>query len=285
MDLIPKQLLLYWGRNRPLSFMRWLTVKSFLHHNPEWQIRIYYPTVPSTAITWPTHEQRHYKPQSPKDYFDALTDMDRVTLEAFDFATLRVPAKLPEVIKSDFLRWHLLSEYGGVWSDFDILYLRPMTFLRFPANGAVGVCMYRRLVGGRRLRRGYHSIGFLLSAPEVPFFAEVFKIAQGTLDIRNYQSAGRLALEQHYPVIPGAISVPRIFNIPFESVYPFDNPTIARIYCATEIDLPEHTVGVHWYAGNKLSAHYESTITEENYREQDGWLFHEMTLLEATCEV
>ena len=46
-----------------------------------------------------------------------------------DLNELGVDNRMPESFKADFLRWRLLATAGGLWSDFDIIYFKPMESL------------------------------------------------------------------------------------------------------------------------------------------------------------
>ena len=48
-----------------------------------------------------------------------------------DFQIYNFNNDMPEVHKSDFLRLELLSTIGGLWSDMDIIYFKPMNSLYF----------------------------------------------------------------------------------------------------------------------------------------------------------
>ena len=68
---IPKVIYLYWGRNQPLSWMRYMTVYSLSVLNRDWKIKIYYPIKTSFSITWVSSSYRHVDYKG-KDYFDDL---------------------------------------------------------------------------------------------------------------------------------------------------------------------------------------------------------------------
>ena len=195
MHKIPKILHLYWGKNVPLTFMRYLTVRSFVHFNPDYDVIVHYPEKSSSAITWTTKEHKFSRSREIRDYFPDLVQLPRISIRQFNFTEIGVDDKIAEVFKSDFLRWYILGKEGGIWSDFDILYIRPMTALYVRPGADVGVCCHTT---PRRER--YHSIGFLFSAIEDgwSFFSDVFKLALSHFDPADYQSAGRRVLDRFY---------------------------------------------------------------------------------------
>lgn len=106
MNNVPKVLHLFWGKNKPLSYLRYLTVKSFVKYNPDWGIRVHIPTSPidSKPRLWPTEIT-----SSKFDYFDKLNDIPNV-----DFIPVESTKEIGSVHTSDLLRIKLLHEEGGV---------------------------------------------------------------------------------------------------------------------------------------------------------------------------
>ena len=57
MKKIPKKAHFYWGGER-LSFLRWMTLKSFRIFNPDWEIILHRPTIPfHLHKTWTSPQQ------------------------------------------------------------------------------------------------------------------------------------------------------------------------------------------------------------------------------------
>ena len=119
--MIPKVFYAYWDGN-PLSFLQYLTVKTFKDLNPEWQAVIYMPVKRFDKITWTTSEQK--APYTGKDYLDRLKQIAEIRL--IDFEEIGFRNDISEVIKSDYLRYWILGTHGGLWSDMDIIYTSPI---------------------------------------------------------------------------------------------------------------------------------------------------------------
>jgi mannosyltransferase OCH1-like enzyme len=127
LNRIPKTVHFYWGGSK-LSYLRFLSVESFQRHNPDWAIEVHVPAIPSNAApAWDTFQQKNVNIEH--DYFSELSGIDGVTIVEHDFSDYDFDNNAHEVHKSDFLRWRLLSTEGGVWSDIDILYVKPMNSL------------------------------------------------------------------------------------------------------------------------------------------------------------
>ena len=122
---VPKILHVYWGGN-PLNYLRFMTVKTFMKNNPDWEIRFYYPLQPNSNVTWGTGENKVFREH--KDYLPELMNLP-ITKIPVDFTKYGFDNNMPEVHKSDFIRLEQLSTVGGIWSDMDILYFNSMESL------------------------------------------------------------------------------------------------------------------------------------------------------------
>lgn len=256
---IPKVAHFYWGRNNPLSFMRYMALRSFRAFNPDWSITLHTPTKPSAATPWPTHENKRKYTKMP-DHWDAALEIHDLSVETVEFKE-----ELPEVHRKDILFWEILSIEGGVVADIDILFRKPMASLSVNENNT-GAEMF--LVKGKHHERApeYHPIGFLMSAPGNEFFKAVADAAW-EIETSGYQDFGKPLLEK---ILAEREPVQKTAYIPFEEIYPYH---FADVY--TEESGPD-CFAVHWYAGLS-SVLYDAEITPENiHLLKNVWLFREM---------
>jgi len=259
---IPKRIFLYWGRNRKLSFLRYLTVQSFSRLNPDWLIEIYYPNQSNKKINWVGEEQKSFA-YNGIDYFDRLTDF--ASLVEIDVSQQPYWETLSEVHRSDLLRWQLLSQYGGLWSDFDILYFRPINDSAFNllenAKTDVVVCYHNK----HRFAAQWNTIGFLMGGREKSyhFYSDIYDRALSRL--RNmkqisYQTLGRGVMDEYFCFGQEKASC-HIVNAPFETVYPTYGHYVAGLFSVNSgFRLPGASIGIHWYAGSPFAATVERTI-------------------------
>lgn len=264
---VPKILHLYWGKNKKLSYMKYLTVVSFSKLNPEWNISIYYPRNICKIDGWDGFEQKSYCYQGD-DYFNKLSEIKNVKLIEIKFN--KEIDCLSEVHKSDLLRLELLASIGGVWSDFDIFYLQPITKLFFNQQKQTKdtlICY--------NVVQHYHSIGFLMSGGNNKFYAKLKDLALYNIkDINSlqYQNIGRDLYNYFFrydakKTLDFSIKYNvKIGNIPFNTIYPFQWNQINLIFGNQELSLPEDTIGIHWFAGSNKTSKYENIINEENIK-------------------
>lgn len=264
--MIPKILHLYWGRNNPLSLLRYMTVVSFAQLNPEWKIIIHYPKDPYVGITWSSREHK-VDMSGVVNHFDSLMDIPGCEIQQADFGIIEPVDGIAEVMRSDLLRWKLLSEQGGWWSDFDILFIKPMSNLAI--DNSVGVVgSYQQT----RSRTKHWSIGFLGS--DAGAFAEVFykkvlSYALAKCDPVQYQSAGQAA---YAPVIESKLGDNRLCVLPPAIVYPVQSWEVNRLYLNNRKRIARNTIGIHWFGGFEKSQQFELVINKNTIARHHGLL-------------
>lgn len=258
---IPKVLHLYWG-GKSLSFLRYLTAYSFRKHNPDWSIKIHTPIKIYEPKTWRTHEHKNFIPAG-RDYFGELKELG-VLFKEHDFTNYRFTNDVSETYKADFLRWKLLSNEGGVWSDFDIIYTKPMNSMNINkeenSEADTGICVYPNRLS---------AIGFIFGNAENEFWKYVSELCLSRFDPINYQSIGSHLLNGKFDSIikvKNAFPNLRPIYIDPKTVYLLDASMINQFYTTDTVDIlkDENAIGFHWYAGHNLSQQYESSINEQN---------------------
>ena len=258
-----KTLHLYWGRNQPLSYLRYLTVISFLKHNPTWTVKVWTASAtPSKDTPWKTGEQ-------PGEYigYDYLEDLYLYRHE-INMESIGIPNDIPEVHKSDLLRWYLLGTQGGIWSDFDILYIAPLSDDIVKGWDGPGLCAYE-LPRGREGKHMFQAIGFLAGAGEMgkEFFYQLFKRGLAKIPQTSYQAFGATLLEKEHLPIWEAEKLP-LFYIDKALIYPYHSCRNVNIYFQPKELSSPGAIGLHWYAGHPDNGKKAVSITEKNIKEK-----------------
>lgn len=244
---IPRILHCYWGGDK-LSYLRYLTIVTFKHYNPDWKIILYQPTVPVMDKSWITAELKY------ADTWDDYGDKVRNTVtEVRDIDFSSINAGMSEVHRSDYLRWQLLSTIGGLWADMDILFFRPVDnlLINTPENGDKETVVCINHYG--------HSIGFMMGSENNSNFA---KLAQESLKLYNsnkYQCMGSELFNRFFPTIE---SINGGINLGMEAVYHYNFSQTKSIFGNTPSpDYIPHAIGVHWYGGSALAGKF---LTDTN---------------------
>jgi hypothetical protein len=275
MNKIPKIAYFYWGAP-VLPYLRYMCLKSFIQYNPDWQVILIVPAELTTGVTWGTHENE--EPINTTDYMDRLQDLN-IDVRPFSMEPIGFSDDLPEVVKSDLIRLYLLSTTGGLWSDNDILYIKPLSNTLQETNCTSYFC-YRRggVTQDDTPKNGclYHSIGFLMSEPEGLEFKNLFAGAANIINTELYQSVG----SPYYGQMVN-MDNPNIFNIDINMVYPsrapqsmFESPAGHHIY-----EIRNLTIGWHWYGGHPTAGKFQNLMTETTYPKYDNVISHCLRLI------
>lgn len=242
---IPKIAHFFYG-GRQVSYLHYLTIQSFLKYNPDWDIRFYYP-IKSNDITWESFEQKY--PFVGDDYKNNILELP-IMINKIDFEEIGFSNEASAVHQSDFLRLRLLSSAGGLWSDMDIFYVKPMEALAFNIknNEHIDTCMSVCNYG--------HSIGFMMASKENPIFSHLLDKALKYFNDKQYQSIGSQMYNKELKDLEGFRYLNKTFkvntlNIPMSTVYPYDALNIPKIFKRNlSTCLQDDSIGIHWYAGH-----------------------------------
>jgi hypothetical protein len=245
---IPKIAHFYWGGGN-MAYLRYLTVASFMRHNPTWDVFFYVPQYPASLHSWISPEQKY------ADCYQDCADLIKgtgATIKKIDFNSMGFSNTASEVHKSDFLRWNLLNIPGGIWSDMDIIFTRPMDDLCFNKEGfsdinAV-VC-----IGAYG-----HSIGFLMGGIGNSCFNTIYQASLRAYNEKSYQCMGSLLCNSLFPNIASAKTGGTVpYNLPMDVVYSYDFNSYKELFEAMPAKrFTNNTIGVHWYGGSDRAGRY-----------------------------
>ena len=202
------------------------------------------------SVTWKTPENR--VKHNGRDYYNNLIELDYVEVYDVDFDELGFSEGLPDVYKSDYLRWHLLSTIGGVWSDMDILFTKPLSDLNLPEDTETVICY-----GNEK-----HIIGFLMSKPDNDFFKVILDDVRNVFNPNDYQCIGSKLLNKHHDDV---LYREDVYNLDKSVFYSYDHHVINKIFNDNDLSLmTDKTLGIHWYNGSSLSKNFTNVFDEDN---------------------
>lgn len=248
---IPKILHVYFGGVK-MSYLRYLTIISFMRLNPDWQVRFYYPRFPVRNHSWKSSEQKYT--DNWEDYTPKLRRL-KISMVEVDYNFFGLPNTMSEVHKSDILRWHLLSIVGGLWCDMDILYFRPITNLsiniKSNKNADTIVCI-----------SGYgHSVGFMMGAAGNEYFRILLANALKRWNGDNYQCITAPMCNDLFPTVDSIRLKTSCnpVNLGMEAVYLHNADQISEIFGSPPCPRENlNTIGIHWYAGSQMAGEFMS---------------------------
>jgi hypothetical protein len=259
MKKIPKILHLYWDGN-PMSFLQSLTVVSFHKYNPDWKIVVHVPDE-----EYKGRMRFNFIPDYVgQDYFNTVSDLDYVNINVIDLAQFSVRKDVHGILRSDIFRYNILYNEGGVWSDFDVLWLKPVEhfantnyFGDVAADDISAVVSFITGVGGG------HSIGILMHAKEDPYIGSVIELTKRVKPPFSHEVFGSVMLSAAYPTLDSIRSkYPKTVGARFETYYPYNihppNKTIQNLYRGVNLEplYDNNVLCLHWYNGHVLSKAY-----------------------------
>ena len=264
--------LFYWGADK-MSFLRYLTLVSFIKFNPEWEVRLYTPKSISDNLFWRDAGDKHHKCDqidyiNDKDYFSLLPSSIKII--KVDFSTSFIGRDAPEAHKSDLLGWEILSGPGGLWCDMDVLFLKGLHEIIFDDDAYDTLVCYDH----RHIWQNNPAvpIGLFFSCPNNAVFKEVLDVAKLIYQKDEYQSIGTCAISSSFRTVNECkMKFPNlnIGNLDCNLVYRYDYLHLNELYIHNNFQAlltSDDAIGVHWYGGDPQSQQFNNTITGDNYK-------------------
>lgn len=237
---VPKVLHIYWG-GRKLNYLRFLTVKSFMKYNPEWEVILWYPKKPYLGVSF-GNGHFHKDEKLFKDYLPELMNLPIKKIPV-DFDSLKFSPTAAEVHKADHIRVNVMKLYGGVWSDMDIIYFKPIERLKANTeenyNKETFVC-----VGDYG-----HSTGFVMAVENSSFFNTLTDHVAGEYTAGNYQCLGPDMFNKYYKRVS---DIPNSVNLSMDVVYSYNCHNVGSLLENKKPVFTAKSIGCHWYAGNTM---------------------------------
>lgn len=239
---IPKIAHFYWGGSH-LNYLRYLSVKTFIKHNPDWQVIVWCPEHPFKGNSWGiTSGHERINERKVTDYTRELFRLP-VTKSPVDFRSLKFRDDMAEVHKADYIRMSVLHLYGGLWSDLDVLYFRPVTALK--CNDP----KYRSRDTFVCVSDYGHSTGFNMATESSEMFAKLVSVLKFEFKKGAYQCWGPDLFNKYFKDVH---SIPGSYNMEMDTVYAHNCHQVAELLEDGKPRFTEYSIGCHWYAGNTI---------------------------------
>ena len=239
---VPKILHLYWGGGK-LIYLRYLTIKSFMKLNPDWDIIFWYPQESHKGRSWGINTNYQYLDEKLcKDYIPELLKLP-IEKVSVDFTGLGFRKGMAEVHKNDYIRVSVLNLYGGVWSDMDIIYFKPITQLRAnkPENKDKETYVCISSYG--------HSTGFNMATKDSRFFGFFTNTLNKEYHPKHYQCWGPEMMNKYYRDMD---KIPNAVNLSMDVVYAHSAYNVRELLNGANPRFNEESIGCHWYGGNEI---------------------------------
>ena len=250
---IPKKIHLYWDEGK-MSRLQVLTVETFHDLNPDWDINVYVPEQKYGG------DAKYIPDYTGDDYFHIVKGYDYVNIETIDLDDYGIRHELHNILRSDILRYHLLHMHGGVWSDFDIIWIKPMEKLAkiIGSDFTATMCLNAHTTG-------FHSIGVLVSTKQHELYGTLMEECdeiQKAMGVNpNHQLFGSLLWNKLIPTSAVmADKYPSMAAVRYATFYPYSIQDLGQLYNKTNLDvITDDTMCVHWFNGHTVSKDYIHT--------------------------
>lgn len=271
---IPHNLYLFWDGS-PMSWLQTLTVSSFHKYNPDWGIFVYEPTMNHRDLAKNTYVPDY----TGKDYYSLISKMDYVKIVRFDLSEFDIKPDSHGIQCSDQWRARILYREGGAYSDFDVLWLKPMSeFVNIECDG--NPRDFDALVSFSEYKRGYHSNSNLMAERGSAFLKDVIK-RQGLIQPPyKHQAYFNSILNDTYLTLASLrCKFPRVMAVQYKTFFPYGLYDLKRLYSGNDLTPinDKDVMAIHWYNGAGESKDY---LNKEDYNrpcsmttiiKKEGW--------------
>jgi hypothetical protein len=262
MNNISKELHLYWNGSK-MSQLQTFTADSFHKLNPDWNINLYVPKQGYYGSV------KYIPDYSGPDYFPLLLKKDFINFQEIDLDDYDISHGHHDILRSDIFRYHKLYEMGGVWSDFDVVWLKPMShFNKDHYVGNVEPDAVTAVVSFIQDTHGGHSIGIMIHCKNDPYVLSLIKATKDVKPPFGHELFGGSMLNKLYPTMNDLSNFEGLVGAKFSTYYPYnihpvqiDNTiSINNLYMTTDLScINDNVMCLHWYNGHRLSKHYLNT--------------------------
>jgi glycosyltransferase involved in cell wall biosynthesis len=272
LEKIPKIANFYWG-SKTMSYMRYMTIKSFKQMNPDWSVHLYVPDTVNSGKTWLSTHSLDNEDFSGKDYYEKLKNEIALKIIKVNFSKTTVHSS-SEVHRSDYIRWSILHNTGGFWFDMDILFLKPLIEFNFnkPENKNLDCLVSFDERHTNFFSTKQMSIGVLMSnGDKNSFYGTILNGAKQQNNQFDYQSIGTNLIQklgitsENYAE---KFSDLNFHNLSNECFYLKDYLHLEDIFeknTFQELLENKNVIGIHWYGGAEITKKYNNLINDETY--------------------
>jgi hypothetical protein len=262
----PRILHLFW--HGVLPFLNYLSIISFIKYHPAWIVNVYITNCSSDKQMWNSGEQPQLSPI--KNFINYIYNISNVNvIDCTDIIKSIGLNNLNYIYQSDILRIHLMNTIGGVWSDFDIIFIKNIESILCQYTNDILFKVYEI---GDNSHICYYPIGFFVSPSPLKknknnndIFSDIMECQLKLLnDIENnknttYQMFGASIFNKflesenidkyNISFLNNEFYLPVVWN---ELDYLFNFNKLNHI----NNKITENTFGIHWFNGSSDARTY-----------------------------
>lgn len=252
-----------------MSFLRFMTLLSCRHYNPDLEIVLIRNDKCSNP-SWNTTEIQDKTIYNGINYIEAIKYLNITTKQLnFDFFK-KLDKNISDIHTKDILNWYLLSKFGGIVADMDILFTSSV----IPTIENLNLEKVDIFLTCYEHYKNYIPVSIMFGTANT-FFKDVCDQAIKNYDSSVYECCGTNCIKQNGLVeIQNAYTNLKVKKMPVELFFPFFtlgfNNAISYFFETIKLDiLPKENIGLHWYGGNITSQKYNNKLNHLNYKDFD----------------
>lgn len=254
MNNIPKIAHLCWFGSQPMPMINVFTVLSFHRLNPDWAIKVYV----SEEDTSDFGSYEWVPPYQGEDMFHLVKQFPFVEIIEIGLKDFTCPVHTHIIAATDVFRQEILYREGGIYSDFDVIWLKPMSYFS-DLNCLGNKEDFQCTVSFYEYTHGHHNVSNIVAEKESKF---LFDTLQATKEIKppfTHQAFGTDMFNKLYPSWESITDkYDRMVALRYETFFPFGIFNLIDLYQKRDI-MPAYqpnVMAVHWFGGHQYSHAY-----------------------------
>jgi hypothetical protein len=255
---IPRICFTFWEGSQ-LSKLHYYTIYSLVKYNPDMRIIIYTSLKKTEKLRdWSSHEHK-VKIINIVSFESILSISNNIKLIEIDFESeYNLSSNISVVYKADFTRIAKLYEHGGVWFDFDILFVKPIPKYFFESG--IDIYYFSYL--------GTIPTGLFIISPENEIVKLILEAAKERINNPDsYQTIGPCIWDEFFKANLELLN--NSVCLPNSVVYPYISEELKDLFLKRKDLLKDDTIGIHWYNGAVIAKEYVNRLDIKNLRHDE----------------
>jgi len=271
---IPKRIGFFWSGG-PLSWARYMTVKSCRKLSPDWEVEFYVSKKSLNVKLWPGNQSADYLEYKGENYLDLLQELD---IKVYEWEPEFNVSNRTPVQQADLFKAWFLYERGGIYSDLDILYVSSLNACTKQVEGMdLALCVHKDKI----------FTGFMGAAPQTDAARYILQNASActgvefgvvaesffedllTIDLPVSRRDKRKVAKLSTKDLIGKLN-DKFKNTVAGSWYnaiatPWTEDVATNIFEKNHQNLPTPSIGIHWLGSDVKSQFYNNILNHDTY--------------------
>jgi len=254
MKNIPKIAHLVWFGDQHMPLINVFTITSFHRLNPDWEIRVY--TSKQGNKDFGTLEW--IPPYVGEDYFPLIREMNFVDIIEVDLKDFDCPVQAHVIAMTDVFRQQVLFREGGIYSDFDVIWLRPMSY--FSELDCIGNTNdFQCTISYFNTEDGHHNVSNIIAEKGNEFMKYTLSKCS---DVKAPYSHQAFGTDMFNSLFPRAKDINQKFDrmlyLKYETFFPYGIYNLIDLFQRHEIEpaYQPNVMAVHWFGGHPFAHSY-----------------------------